>query len=404
MSALIHSLSTLGLRFRREILGYLLLLLASALADLGSHGSAAVLGSLTNLAFFWVTLRVALSETGFKTHGGWQTRPFNPRTVLAAQLLLLAALALATCLVRFLVLQSIFHPDAARWLGLMEASFRSGFVPWVGFVVLVKGFAFLLLRPLEGHARRAAWAAMVIVLVPFLLAVAGGSNGRERGGTGRYPGSLSQGIRLELRRATEFIGLWNESLSYTEVPTARLFARIPLGSGQPAFPRDLRVAGQGIRAGDRRIHLDLELLALDPHFLSRLANAVPVLAYRGGYYGSAMSYQINPIESRGITGGIPKLGYRLEFASPLSLPENRDAGPADFPPTEVLFFVPGSSSLPVETGNPGSAGRAALSPRTCDRGRQAGIARAPRHRFAAHRRLSRKGLVRRCHPGAEEAR
>ncbi len=369
MSALTHSLTTLWSRFRWEILVYLVLVALSCISNLTHPGWANALAPLQTLGLFWITFRILLSEAGFRTNGGWRTRPFNSQSIHLAQVLLILAVVVPPVLVRVFTLHHLFHPTFHQWTGPLKSSFVAAAIPWLLFVFCVKNFEFLLLRHLEGRARRAAWSVMIIILVPtFLFQAVAVSPFRSgsKGGTGQYPEKLSPGIQLQLPDATEFIGMWYESIMDREVPQARLLARFPLGGARPDRPPGFQILSLESSISDLRSRITLDLISLDPALLTRLEHAVPVIAYPDGSYGAAMTYQITTRTLDGISADLPRMIYEFEFTSPISLPENRNADPATLAPIELLFFTEDLNlpRIPIPLDNPRSGEDPILPPLT----------------------------------------
>ena len=92
MSLFLHSLSTLSIRLRWELLAFGLLVLAAAAAPFTGLGPQVMiaLAGLETLLLFWITLRILLAEDGFKTSGGWRCRPVSAASLLGSQIALLA--------------------------------------------------------------------------------------------------------------------------------------------------------------------------------------------------------------------------------------------------------------------------------------------------------------------------
>jgi hypothetical protein len=232
MSALRHSLVTLSIRLRWELLAFGLLVLAACAARFAGLGPQVMIAltGLETLLLFWITLRILLAEDGFKTSGGWQCRPVAPASLLGSQVALLALLVIPPLILHALVIHRLFQPSPDQWQAFLRGSLVKTLLGWLVFAAALKLFSLLILRPLEGVARKAAWSVLVIVLVPVLLTALPDRlyrNPRGGGGSGEAPEQLAQSIQQLLPDTTEFIGEWNNPAP-EEVPQARLLARFPL--------------------------------------------------------------------------------------------------------------------------------------------------------------------------------
>ncbi|GAA5127629.1 hypothetical protein JIN84_08420 [Luteolibacter yonseiensis] len=339
MSALTHSLSTLWSRFRWEILGYLVLVGLSCISNSSESRWSGGVASLRALGLYWITFRILLSEAGFSTHGGWRTRPFSRNSIFLSQVLLLFAILLPGWIAKALTIHHLFHPTGRQWGFLLESIRTTDVVPWLVFVLALKGFELLMRFQAQERARKVIWAFMIIVLVPafFMPAVKNDGVGRS---DSRYPKNLSQGILRQLPDATDLIGRWYDSGNMdSEFPQARLRARFPLAGRRSEVFSGLRLLSLDSTVEGFRSRVTLDLAAIHRGDLQWLGQAVPVLAYSDGTYAAALSCQISTEGFGGIASELRRAVYEIEFGSPLMLPENRHASPADFPAKEVLFFV-----------------------------------------------------------------
>jgi hypothetical protein len=343
MSAFRHSLVTLAIRLRWELLAFGLLVLAAAAAPFTGLGSQVMiaLAGLETLLLFWITLRILLAEDGFKTSGGWQCRPVSFVSLLGSQLALLALVVIPPLLLHALVIHRLFQPSPDQWQAFLRGSFFKTLLGWLVFAAALKLFSLLILRPLEGVARKAAWSILVIVLIPVLLTALPDrlyNNPRGGGGSGEAPEQLAQSIQQLLPDAVEFIGEWNNPAE-EEVPQARLLVRFTLPSKSTAAGPGLMLESSSARLEGKRFSVQLFLQALDLSIIGRISNdPIAIVRYSNGMYGTCFGHRVSQTASA--APFLATHAYRFEgsFISPFCLPENRMAAPDDFRPVEILFF------------------------------------------------------------------
>lgn len=344
MSAFRHSLSALSIRFRWELLAFGLLVLAGCAGPFTGLGPQVMiaLAGLETLLLFWITLRILLAEDGFKTSGGWRCRPVSLASLLGAQIALLALVVIPPLVLHALVIHRLFQPSPEQWQAFLRGGLLKTLLGWLIFAVALKLFSLLILRPLEGVARKAAWSVLVIVLIPVLLTALPDRlyrNPNGSGGSGEAPGPLAQSIQQLLPDTTEFIGEWNDS-GPKEVPQARLLARFPLpATRSPAGP-GLMLESSSARLESKRFAVQLSLQALDLSLIGQISNdPVALVRYSNGMVGTCLQHRVSQTASA--APFLPTHAYRFEgsFISPFCLPENRSAAPDIFRPVEILFFV-----------------------------------------------------------------
>ncbi|MFC7339350.1 hypothetical protein ACFQY0_19315 [Haloferula chungangensis] len=344
MNPIRHALHTLWIRYRWEITGFLAIVLVFSTAP-STPLEARWIGTfamLETLGLFWLTLRILLADDGFKTHAGWQARPVHALHLLAAQLILLALITCLPLALHGLLLQTRYQLTPEQWSGLLRGGFLKAAFAWLAFAVSIKLFAFLLLRPLEGKARIAAWSCLVIVLVPITLVVlpknAYGNRGGS-GGSGDPPGRLSASIQAQLPKVTEFIGEWNEP-SPVMVPRARLFLSVPLdGSPQSSLP-GMRLAKISASAKGQHTEINVFFESPDSATFSALRKIEnPILLYNNGMAATCLNHMHYDYSAGSSYLPIRGLTLKALFFSPACLPENRNVIPSSFKPSHLLFFV-----------------------------------------------------------------
>ncbi len=360
-----HALATLTRRLRWEIAVFALLVSAHAFAAISMPGTSSGWSSIVILMFWWLTLRIVLSETGHPTFGGWRTRPFSPNAILFARVFLLGALAAVAGVVRFFTLWHLFHPTTAQWIDHLGIIGSSVGLPWLVFAAGLALIALFRRFPLQARSRKAGGAALVIAAVVAVgWTLRSGSRHESYRSSGNVP-KLDAAIQRALPQAKRFIGPWNVDRASSETGLVQPVLRITLASwtGNPA--RGVRLLDLRHSAEGGTVRVALKLSVLDAGVARQLSAAVPVLGFADGSYGASVSFEDGEWSRfQPTSSGQPRLEYLITFASPLSLPENRDADAASFPPTEILFFAPvldfavdaapsGSDAEPVDASVPG---------------------------------------------------
>jgi hypothetical protein len=338
MSALTHSLTTLWSRFRWEILGYLMLLGLSCIFNRAEAGWSNGVASLRTLALYWLTFRILLCEGGFNTHGGWRARPFAANSIFISQILLLTAILLPEGIAKVATLHHLFHPTQQQWISLLKSTWSDTAAPWLAFGVIMKGFDFLLLRGHQGSPRKAVWAMMAVVLVPAFFIPASKLR-RMDGRPGRYSSDLSEGIRRLLPEGTDVLGGRSSGETKSQVPQARLLCRFPLTGNPSVIPSGIAVISLKSMGTPFRSNVTLDLAAINRTDLRNINQSVPLLAYGDGTYARAIDFETSTGGLGGVASNQPRMICRISFASPRALPENRQMSPAQFQPTELLFFI-----------------------------------------------------------------
>lgn len=365
MSPLVHSLATLWRRFRTELIAFAVLVLLGCAATLAGAGPRALvtLAGLETLMLFWLTLRILLAEDGFKTCGGWRTRPIAPFGMAGAQALLLAVVVIPPLVLHGIVIERLFQPAPDQWHTFLRGGLFKSATQWLAFVIGLKLFSAFILRPLDGIARKAAWSALVVALIPTLIfSLPNGGLQHQRGGwggSGEAPGKLAQSIQHQLPDATELIGEWNDSLP-DEVPQARLLVAIPLNAPRQAVGPGLLLESATARDEAGRVDIDLALQGLDTRIIGQIrSDPVAILRFSNGMYGTCLRHMVRLGSSATPFLATHDFRFQGTFVSPLCLPENQGTDPGKFVPEKVLFFVQDSdrpwlrSALDHQRADPG---------------------------------------------------
>lgn len=310
---------------------------------LDRNGPPDALRAMTVLEFValaWITVRLVLAEDGFKTSGGWQTRPFSHKIRLGLPLALAVVVVAFPAVVRAIAFQRMFD-GAAVWSDFGPGSWWRQLAVWFLFFALpLKLFGLLILQGIDGRARTAAWAALALVLLPVLSAISAnfGQLNDSRSG-GNDPGELAQGIQRELPSASDFIGPWNDPVFHQvrEVHAAELLVKFAIDPNQSPPGVSVRSAVASLRGS--RVNLRLRTLIDDESLASRLENAIAILRYADGTCATCPARTIarpgRPLPF------FPASGWSFtgSFISPLSLPEFAGDPKQLTQGLELMFFA-----------------------------------------------------------------
>lgn len=274
------------------------------------------------IALAWITVRLVLAEDGFKTSGGWGTRPFPKGLRTGLPLAVACLVVLVPAVVRAFVYQRMFA-DASVWTAWNGSSWLRQLWIWLVFCALpIKLFGTLILRGIDGRGRIAAWTTLAVVLLPVTASLGtyfgkrGGHYGNSGGGAPRL---LAQGIQRHLDDATDFIGTWNDPTSDAEVPAARLLARISLDSNESPPGIAVSAVSAGLRGS--RVLVRMRGYLRDRAMVPRLKEAIAVLRYAGGTYATCEQDYTSDPGSPLPFFPVSEWRFSGDFVSPLSLPE-----------------------------------------------------------------------------------
>lgn len=311
-------------RFGWEIAAFWLISLTNTIL-LGRNGPPGVLRAMAVLevvAIAWITIRLVLAEDGFKTSGGWQSRPISQKIRLGLPLALAVVVVVFPAILRAFAFQRMFD-GAVLWNDFKPGSWWRQVFNWLVFFALpLKLFGLLILQGIEGRARTAAWATLAVVLLPILssMGVDFGKRTQAYGGTGGYdPRDLAQGIQRELPDAKNFIGPWYDPVNGDEVPAAKLVAKIAIAPDAAPEGAITRSAVASLR--DSRVTIRIRALLDDPTLGLRMERSVPIIRYADGTFATCASMSV-------ASPGPPlpfcpasEWEFCGDFISPLSLPE-----------------------------------------------------------------------------------
>lgn len=311
-------------RFGWEIAAFWLISLTNTflIASDASPSAARALAVLEIVALAWITIRLVLAEDGFKTSGGWQTRPFSHRIRLVLPLALAVGVVAFPAVVRAFAYQRMFE-GVSVWSGLGSGSWWRQLAIWfLAFALPLKLFGMLILQRIEGRARTAAWATLALILLPILAALGvefGKAKNQYGGSGGKDPRELAQGIQQELPDATDFIGTWNDPVNHFKIPAAKLVASFAVDPNSSPPGTNLRSATASLRGS--RVNVRIRALISDKALAGRLGNGIAILRYADGTSATCTdlwfarpSIALPFFPAREWT-------FSADFVSPLSLPE-----------------------------------------------------------------------------------
>ena len=304
-------------------------------------GLISAMAVLEIIALVWITVRLVLAEDGFKTSGGWRTRPFPKGLRTGLPLVAACVVVLVPAILRALVYQRMFG-DASVWTSWGEPSWLRQLWWWLVFCALpLKLFGTLILRAIDGRGRIAAWTTLAIVLLPVTASLGTyfGKRGGHYGNTGGgLPRLLAQGIQRELLDATDFIGTWNDPTAEESVPAARLVARISIDSKRSSPGIAVSAGSSGLRGS--RVLVRVRGYLRDRGMVPRLKDAIAVLRYADGTYASCQQDHTSDPGSPLPFFPVSEWRFSGDFVSPLSLPEFEGDPQELTRGLELLFFEP----------------------------------------------------------------
>ena len=330
-------------RFGWEVAGFWLISGVNSVL-LARHAGVGIISAfavLEIIALTWITVRLVLAEDGFKTSGGWGTRPFPKGLRTGLPLSMAFLVVLVPAVLRAFVYQRMFA-DASVWTAWNGSSWLRQLWIWLVFCALpIKLFGTLILRGIDGRGRIAAWTTLAVVLLPVTASLGTyfGKRGGHYGNTGGgAPRLLAQGIQQHLNDATDFIGTWNGPTEHAEVPAARLLARISLDSNES--PPGIAVIASSASLRGSRVLVRVRAYLQDRFKIPNLEDAIAVLGYADGTYATCeQDYTSDPGSPLPF---FPASEWRFsgDFVSPLSLPEFEGAPQELTRGLELLLFEP----------------------------------------------------------------
>ncbi|MES2475587.1 MAG: hypothetical protein V4640_07385 [Verrucomicrobiota bacterium] len=305
----------------------------------GPPAALRAIAVLEIVALAWVTIRLVLAEDGFKTSGGWQTRPFSQKIRLGLPLALAVVVVVFPAIVRAFAFQRMFD-GASIWSDFSPGSWWRQVGNWFWFFALpLKLFGLLILQRIEGRARTAAWATLALILLPLLSATTAKYGHQNGFGSGsNNPRELAQGIQHALPEATDLIGAWNEPIpkNTIDVPSARRIATFRIAPDVSLPGVSVRSAVATLRGS--RVNVRIKALFDDNALVFQLEKAIAILHYADGTYATCPA---RTITRPGTTlPFFPADGWEFagDFVSPLSLPEFEENPEVLTQGLELIFF------------------------------------------------------------------
>jgi hypothetical protein len=353
---------SLGRRYFFEIATFIAISITASvwtMLDLDSLPANA-LASLEILGIFWITTRVLLSESIFRTHGEWKARPVSRREMMQSQILCLALVFAFPFALRIFTIQQVLAPDASGWSYLITHRWSWAILSY-GILVAILCLGNRAMSRAPGRPV-AGWIFIGIVAMCLLMTGLSSSkspltsfhvgHGDSGIGEGR---TLSMSVRSLLPADADLIGQWLPQQKWqNDEPGARLLIRIPLTSQSTTKSEgtSLRILWQ--KEHGRRLKLRAELVfcsGVVNSFRARY-NYLPVVRYGDGSFApiaairadsDSLALPLLPIDRYYIDG---------EFTSPLILPENTLTWDKLIEGAELMIFVRDRGGIPVEGQNP----------------------------------------------------
>ncbi len=306
----------------------------------GPPGVLRAMAVLEIVALAWITVRLVLAEDGFKTSGGWQTRPVSAKIRLGLPLALAVVVVFLPALVRAVAFQRLFD-GAALWSDFGRGSWWWQVGAWFLFLAMpLKMFGLVILQRIDGRARTAAWAALALILLPLVAAMGEdfGNRKNHSGSSGSNgPRGLAQGIQHALPDATDFIGSWNDPVDGEGVPAAKLVATFSIDPD--ASPPGVSVSSAVASLRGSRVNVRIRAL-VDAHGLGYpMERAIAILRFADGTYATCLSRSVADPGSPLPFFPATEWEFFGDFVSPLSLPEFEGDPQRLTRGLELMFFA-----------------------------------------------------------------
>lgn len=267
MSLFFHAIKTLLRRFWPSVLVFWVVSITASLwaARLPSSFPDLPLTVLEVLAWLWLSLRILLSESVFRTQGGWEVRPLGRGVAWTSRWGLYLVILLPP-----LILRAVSQSVALRWSFAQWAAGGAGDWWGLGAVVLAAGAVISI----AGQISRRGWTARVMLGVAGVCAIVvlikspltwrwmGDRQGR---GSGSEFSVMPPGLAALIPPGDRGIEIYFGGGSPPEPVALRMIARLPARQGAEA----------DADAGGARVRIE-ELEPLEEHLRFRLLVEGPV--------------------------------------------------------------------------------------------------------------------------------
>jgi hypothetical protein len=298
----------------------------------------------------WLTGRVALSQQGFGTFGGWQTRPLRGWVLWTAEALFLLLVFLPALAIRLRCAVELVAPTPEGWVRLWNGNWKGMF--WyhgVLFIVLKLVGCLRNLLPRVPREQVSWFLLLVAVLAALSL-----HRSVLRGTMELGMGSGSSGGRGSLIIVPEDLermdrGRWLVDGYISNVATVSSanpsVARVPLREGAALTGEGFRLRVMDVRWLGEELVVRVEIVRLEQMMdWGEMPSALTV-RYGNGYFGAPN--WLEERESTAVLPFVPSVRYSrtARLHSPLVLPEN-EAGREELMDGAELFVAVGWPGVP----------------------------------------------------------
>ena len=275
-------------------------------------------------AVVWLTGRVALSQQGFGTFGGWRTRPLRAWRLWLSEVLFLVIVCLPALLIRLRCVLEMLAPDQDGWARLWSGNWGGLLIYHGALFVLFKCFGHLGNRMPGITRQQAAWLLLLTVVVGALFSHQSVLKGTMHlGRSGGSSGSARVMVPAGLKAMDYGRWLVDGHAAGGGLPSDDpSVVRLPLRKGATADGGGCRI--RVLEAG--RIGVEA-IVRIDVVAMEELANRRQVanalmIRYGNGYFGAAT--RVSQRKAVGAMPFLPMVRYLsvARLHSPLALPEN----------------------------------------------------------------------------------
>ena len=275
------------------------------------------LAGLEVASLVWLVTRVALTQPGYGTFGGWRSRPSQRSSYWFGEILFLAVPLLSASLVRIVTAAELLKPTTNDWPFLWE-SWGEGFFQ-IGLIFVVCKIIGIGLE--ENDTRRArprlAWGIVLTLVVGSF--VVSGFKGKALGSGGTM--NSSQIDPRGLPGVMDWHWLRAGYNRGGEV-SAMNVVKLPLEEGTSWRDQGIRVKLEKVSRKGDMVETRIEVVTTENCEYELSKNGWLTLAFPNGYFGSSQSGSYSNEMTKVPLIGFGRRIYRNRFFTPLLIPEN----------------------------------------------------------------------------------
>ncbi len=244
----------------------------------------------------WLGFRLALAESGFRIHGGWETRPFRRRDPLDAQVGVLILVFLPLLVLRAYSVQAVMAPTLEGWVWIL----RSTWLPVIGWGGLVFALTAIIGRRLALGARGRIPTGVIAVFLLFGFSLMGilDLDKRKRPPIWPFPSSendqasLAGLLKATLPPETDVLGRKRVAIPKTPgLPLIEEIIRLPIRVGERVSRGNVSGEIQWMSTGEDRLELVFVVSEIGEPSRRMFGFAV---RYSDGTYGTISEGRVMP--------------------------------------------------------------------------------------------------------------